>query len=108
MAGLGDVYTSQGRLPEAGALLEDALARARKSNQPNNRTTGRVLNHYGRYLLRMRKYAEAEKVLLEAHQILSASDAGLAPVAARRLAELYKTWGNPEKAAEWRAEAASR
>ncbi len=51
--------------------------------------------HYGRCLLELERFKEAESVLLAAH------NQGSAP-AGRALKDLYDAWGQPEKAAQYR------
>ena len=76
--------------------------------------TGTYLSSYGKTLTRLARYEEAEHLLLEAHQILSAArgdDDKYTVEAARALADLYDSWheadpeaGHDSKTARWRAE----
>ena len=72
------------------------------------------MSSYGQTLTRLARYEEAEHLLLEAHQILSAArgdDDKYTVEAARALADLYDSWheadpeaGHDSKTARWRAE----
>ena len=57
-------------------------------------------------LTRMGRYADAEELLLEAHQILDAAlgeQHDHTQTNISRLVELYEAWDEPAKAAEFRA-----
>ena len=66
---------------------------------------GKALKNYGRCLTRLKRYADAEAALVEAHEILVAADAVLAHDAAQDLVALYEAWGKSDKAAAWRVKA---
>jgi hypothetical protein len=64
----------------------------------------------GGSLLRQKKYAEAEPLILSGYEGMKAREARIPPrskdyltQAEKRVEELYDAWGRPEKAAEWRA-----
>jgi tetratricopeptide (TPR) repeat protein len=57
------------------------------------------------------RYADAEALLLDAHQVfvdLGGPDSQDARLAADRLVTLYETWGKPEQAAQYRLSPVSR
>jgi hypothetical protein len=60
--------------------------------------------------MRLRRYPEAEPLLLSAYEEMKAREARIPPHARDRLTEagerivrLYKAWDQPEKAAAWRS-----
>jgi len=66
-------------------------------------------NNYGECLTRMKRYAEAESMLVRTHAALSKSmgaDNARTTKARNRLADLYDRTGRPESAAKWREPAA--
>jgi hypothetical protein len=88
---------------------------------PPSRSASRALVQglLGESLLRQRRYAEAELLLLASHEGLKlpreAWDAETAPPqerrgvqALKRLVRLYDAWGKPERAEPWRRELAAR
>jgi hypothetical protein len=59
----------------------------------------------GRCLMALRRYGEAEPLLLAAYDRLRADGVGSphsVGEVAKRIVELYEASGEPEKAAEWR------
>ena len=61
------------------------------------------MRKYGRCLTGLERFEEAEKALLEAKEILTATvgaEHGQTQKVIPNLAELYEAWGKPEKAAE--------
>jgi hypothetical protein len=95
----GDVKAGESKLREALAVFNETLPK----------------NHWRpvetRSLLAMcfvdqRRFAEAEKLLLPAYEALAAqfplSHPRVAGVA-ERLAALYDSWGQPQKASQWRS-----
>ena len=57
-------------------------------------------------MIKLERYEDAELVLLESHETLSASrgpDFVLTIGVTESLADLYNAWGKPDNAAEWRA-----
>jgi tetratricopeptide (TPR) repeat protein len=106
MYSLGVLYRRQGRYDEAEPLFISAINGARRSLSDGHRYTGLFLHQQGRCLTKMERNEEAEVVLLEAREILSAAigaehEETLWTI--ESLVELYDAWGKPEKAAEWRA-----
>ncbi len=70
---------------------------------------GIVLGGYGRTLVKLERYEDAEPALNEAYTLLDAgegSDSEGTTLVVEALIDLYDAWGKPEKAAEWRAKLA--
>src|SRR5262249_38737042 len=82
--------------------------------------TNRVRTRLGANLLRQKRYAEAEPLLLKAYAVRSqgalaedgkpsAPEVSRDRAATRRLlAQLYDRWGKPEEAARWQAPPANQ
>jgi tetratricopeptide (TPR) repeat protein len=100
---------SQGKLAESEVLARGAVEFNRKT--PTDQWWGRFRapGLLGASLARQKKYAEAEPLLLEAYRGLAEwKDRTPVPdqIEIGRVVEwivqLYRDWGKPEKAAEWR------
>ncbi|MHC4347832.1 MAG: tetratricopeptide repeat protein, partial [Planctomycetota bacterium] len=106
MNNLAELYHNQERYDDAAALFEETVAGARRAWPERHWITGAILGYYGKTLIELRRYEDAETHLLEAHDFILA---GLGPAHERTieqiesLASLYDAWGKPEQAAEWRA-----
>ena len=64
------------------------------------------LTNYGACLTRLERYDEAERALLEAHQILTAARGPAHKTtikSIRSLMAFYDAWDKPDLAAEWQA-----
>jgi non-specific serine/threonine protein kinase/serine/threonine-protein kinase len=106
LASLGDTLLQQRKYAEAEPLLRECLAIC-EQKLPNSVLRFRAQGLLGASLAGQQKYAEAEPLLLGAY-------AGLRPGGSRwpgwvqeafdRVVRFYKDWGQPEKAAAWRAE----
>ena len=73
------------------------------------RRTASAVNAQGAALAGLKRYAEAEKLLLESHAVLHRDSAALryfVKSSDRWLADFYKATGQPEKAAKFLAQAA--
>lgn len=99
---------SQGKFHESEPLAREALEFYR-TKQPDNWQRFRAESLLGASLAGQKKYAEAEPLLLEGYQgMLAQKDRIDVPdwyhldLAREWLIELYRDWGKPEKAAEWR------
>jgi hypothetical protein len=105
MTNLGRLYVSQGKHREAEAILSRAAATSRKVQPPDFYGTGFTLQALGEALIGLRRYGEAERVLLEAHAIIVSS---LGPEAealerpVQSLVQLYELTGQEQKARAWR------
>ena len=91
---------------DAIALFEKAVAGARRALPEGHWITGAFLGGFGKTLIELQRYGDAERALLEAHEIILK---GLGPNHERTIEQiellttLYEAWGNAEKTAEWRA-----
>jgi tetratricopeptide (TPR) repeat protein len=102
---LGWALTENGQAKEGEALLRQGL-KYRQENLPKGHwLTANAESLLGGCLAALRRYDEAEPLLLHAHADLRAA-ADTPPHRLRqtreRLARLYEAWGQPDKAAEWR------
>jgi serine/threonine protein kinase/Tfp pilus assembly protein PilF len=103
---LADV--SQGRFAEAEPLAHEALEFDRKQH-PDGWQRFNAESLEGASLAGERKFAEAEPLLLEGFQGLAARQDRIAATERYRidlarnwLVQLYRAWGKPEKAQEWK------
>ncbi|HKI02493.1 MAG TPA: serine/threonine-protein kinase [Thermoanaerobaculia bacterium] len=96
---------SQGRMAEAEARVRDALAIFRKK-QPDSWRLADAESVLGSCLAAQRRFQEAEPLLVKSYPLLKKDDgdgAKQAPVARKRIVDLYNAWGRPEKAASYLA-----
>ena len=103
---LAVLQMDRGALPEAESLLREAVTGAEQTLTPAHWFTGVFRRNLGKCLTREKKYAEAERELLDAHAVLAAArgpDDRETRAAVRRLGELYEAWGRPDAAASWRS-----
>ncbi len=108
MVSFGLFLSSQERYAEAEPQFRDGLAVFEKTD-PSESYTFYVRSLLGQSLLEQRKYAEAEPFLIAGYEGMKARE-NMIPEkekpklaeAGQRLAKLYKEWGRPEKAEEWR------
>lgn len=102
--GLAGVRMDQRRFADASPLLRDAVAIRRGGLPEGHRYIGDALVELGRCLTALGRFADAERELLEAHQLfieaVGATDSRTAR-ARRGLAELYNAWGRPDDAARY-------
>jgi tetratricopeptide (TPR) repeat protein len=99
---------AQKKYSEAEPFARDCLA-IRQKNRPNGWTTFYTKSMIGESLLGQKKYAAAEPFLLEGYSGMKEREAQI-PQAGKpeltsaweRVVELYESWGQPKKAAEWR------
>lgn len=101
-------YVSDKKFTEAEPLAREALDLYQKK-QPDDGDRFRAESLLGASLAGQKKYAEAEPLLVEGYQRLSAQRESIgAPyrfnvdLAHGWLMQMYADWGKPEKAAEWR------
>jgi len=99
--GLAAVYMEQRRFAAAEPVIREALAVRRASLPAGHRYIGDSLIELGACLTAVRRFAEAEEHLLEAHRMflkeLGVKDDRTSR-AVRRLDTLYRAWGKPERA----------
>lgn len=108
MGGLALSYQDAGRLDEAETLFRQYITVRGKRSAQDWRFFF-VQSALGRILAGQKKYSEAESLLLASHEGLEITGSSLSESEAKRLksvreslAELYRDWGKPEKAAEWK------
>jgi eukaryotic-like serine/threonine-protein kinase len=106
-ADLALAFQSQGKFTEAEPLAGQSLAFYRMK-QPGDWQRFRAESLLGASLAGQKKYAEAEPLLLEGYEGMTARkdkipvpDWYYLDLAHGWIAELYGAWGKPKKAAEW-------
>ncbi len=102
---VSSLYGRLGRHEEALELIRENVRIHRETKPENFFGTGIMMGHMGQTLMHLKRFEEAETVLLEAHAVLSASlgpDAGWTTGVAQMLVNLYQQMGNDERADEWR------
>jgi hypothetical protein len=94
--------------PAAESLLREFVAIRQKKN-PDDWRTFETLSMLGDSLLRQKKYAEAEPILLKAYDGMKSRESKIpAPYKKRltdagaRIVALYDACGKPDLAAQWR------
>ncbi len=115
MEAVASAYLAAGRFDDNLAQLQklSALLVERKGADHRSWHTGRVRYKLGVALARLKKYAEAEPLLLAGYREMTDHvaerptwDKGQLPAAAKALADLYKALDKPDEAAKWQAERA--
>jgi len=98
------------RHAEAEAPLRECLA-IREKIAPNDNMTYYTKSLLGSVLMRQKKYADAEPLLIDGYQGFKQREATLPPnfkgfmnAFLKRLIELYDEWGKPDEAAKWKAQ----
>jgi tetratricopeptide (TPR) repeat protein len=109
MNGLAVAYLAVKRWAEAETLLRDCLE-LREKKLPDEWQRFHTMSQLGAALAGQKKYAEAEPLLIQGYEGLKAREATIsAPAkkylsaAAARIVPFYEAWGQPAKAAAWRA-----
>jgi eukaryotic-like serine/threonine-protein kinase len=106
VANLALVYVSEGKFAESERLARQTLEFEEK-NQPDDWERFRAESLLGASLSGQKKYAEAEPLLLDGYQGMLAREEKMEVPnhhlehAREWLAQLYQSWGRPEKAAAW-------
>jgi serine/threonine-protein kinase len=103
---LAGLTQEQGNLDKAEGLYLEALAMERRLLSAQHPLLSATLSRYGGCLTEMKRYGEAEEKLLEAFGMVKAllgEQHERTKQTAARLAQLYKAWGKPDKAAEYEA-----
>jgi hypothetical protein len=111
LAGLASNLLQQQKWTEAEAVLRECLA-IREKKQPDLWTTFNTQSKLGAALLGQKKYADAERLLLQGYEGMKQRVAKIPqPFKQVRLTEtlewlvqLYDAWDRPEEAAKWRKE----
>ena len=104
LTGYADCLLTLGDGSGAEVALEEALAIRREELEPGNWRLASTEGLIGRALALQGRFAEAERVQLDALEELEAKlDPAhpRVPVAYGHLAELYELWGRPEEAEAW-------
>jgi tetratricopeptide (TPR) repeat protein len=105
----------QQRTAEAEPLFRECLA-IREAQLPDDWVTFNTRSHLGSALIGLKKYAEAEPLILSGYnelkaregQIPARSRARIIEGAGQRIIQLYKGWSQPEKVKQWRQRLAER
>ncbi len=99
---LAALYLQRAESPEetdaAGDLLQTALATLVRTKPVDDWEIARVRSLTGAYLTRQGRYAEAEPLLIDSHQVLRETrgeEAIYTRAAHERITELYQAWGRP-------------
>ncbi len=107
MSSLALLYISQGRHDEADELLTQIVASAQNTLPDNDWRAGTFQLNYGRCLVEMERFSEAESALLDAQDSLSprqGKEHAEWADTVEELVQLYMAWGKPDEAAQWRAQ----
>ena len=99
LAGLGEIRLRTGRYAEATSYFRRSLAIRRAALRPGHREIGKAASDLGAALTGARRFAAAESALVEARQILVASEGPTGTPTTRvdeRLEALYQAWGRPD------------
>jgi serine/threonine-protein kinase len=103
--GLGLTLSESGEAREGEAHLREALAILRETEAPASPLRSLTRAAIGYSLARQQRFVAAESLLVRAHSEIrsSALGAGARISTLRRVIWLYREWGRPDKAAEYRA-----
>ena len=103
---LGILLHERGDFAAAAALLAPLLETAQRVMPPEHWYPAVVEGWYGRALLGLQRYEEAEQHLVAAYQRLRSilgEEHPRTQKARQRVAELFTAWGKPDKAAKYEA-----
>jgi tetratricopeptide (TPR) repeat protein len=106
LAALGWVLTRTDHAKEGEPMLREGLKFCRQGFGEGHWAIAEAQSRLGGCLAALGQYGEAEKLLLESYKHLESAARTPPPrfiQAAERIVQLYKSWGKPDKAAEWRA-----
>jgi serine/threonine-protein kinase len=106
LTSLGVVLTRAGSPEDGEPLLREALAIRQAALPEGHWLTANTASNLGGCLTALRRYEEAERLLVEGYTVLQAQRGDRderTRQALRRLIDLYEGWGQPEKAATYRA-----
>jgi len=108
LTSLGQCLLKAGKPADAEPVFRECLA-IHDKKQPEDWRRFNTQSLLGGSLLGQQKYAEAEPLLLAGYEGLKQREAKIdayfkvrLPEAAERLVQLYDTWGQKDKADEWR------
>jgi eukaryotic-like serine/threonine-protein kinase len=109
LAPLGLNLLKQRKYADAEPLLRECL-KIREQRQPDDWTTFNTKSLLGAALLGQGRYAEAAPLITQGYEGMKTRTAKIPPPgkprlseAAARVIQLYEAWGQPEKAAAWKA-----
>jgi len=105
---LGALQLRQAKLDQADTTYAELITRVRRGEPVNQLLLGVALGNHGRVLVGLERHDEAERMLLEAYDLLhtmSGPAPSFAQKAAAALAELYEKTGRAEQAEAWRQKA---
>jgi eukaryotic-like serine/threonine-protein kinase len=107
-ADLALAYVSQGKFAEGEPIARSAFESLQKTN-PDDWGTFRAKSILGASLAGQKKYDEAEPLLLGGYQgmmerktKIGAGNGYYLDVAGTWIVQMYRSWGKPDKAAEWK------
>jgi serine/threonine-protein kinase len=96
----------RGRPAQADSLLQRAVQIRQQALPDDSKRIAEAQMAWGRCLIELQQYPEAESALRDAHALLrdrgNDPDVG-APRARRLLVSLYEAWGRPQQAARYRS-----
>ena len=103
---LANLLQRKGDYAGAESLYREAIAVKRRTFPENHWEVATVKSLLGGCLIAAQRYRDAEPLLLESYPVIAAQFGAAhnrSLVALRRVVDLYQAWGQPAKAAEWRA-----
>jgi serine/threonine protein kinase/Tfp pilus assembly protein PilF len=103
---LAQLLRVKGDYEEAETMMREAVEIQREATSDEHPLFALALRNLGAILKAKEEYEEAEDIYQQSLSIFLAQfgeDHGQVAAARRNLAELYDAWGQPEKAAEYRA-----
>jgi tetratricopeptide (TPR) repeat protein len=106
LAAQGWLYARSGRATQGEPLLRESLDICRHAFPEGTWPAADTESRLGGCLTALRKFTEAEPLLLSGYQGLQSTPGAPLPrklQAGERIVKLYETWGKADKAAEWRA-----
>jgi tetratricopeptide (TPR) repeat protein len=107
---LSDTLVRQGKFAEAEPFLGEFLEAAHEALDQDDALIPEAQSILGAVLAGQGRFEEAEPLLLDSYAALAAEPQAWHDVqvaALQRIVDLYEAWGQPEKAAEWRAKPAA-
>jgi tetratricopeptide (TPR) repeat protein len=105
-ANLAGLLCSKGEYAEGVSMYKEVIAQMEEALEPGHWHIANAQSVLGWCLTEFGRYKQAEEPLLAALPVLSSvmgEQNSRTKLTIRRLAELYESWGKPEKAAEYRA-----
>ena len=103
MGNVASVMTAQGNHAGSERLVREALQIARRSKPESHVLVAQLQSVLGESVMRSGRYAEAEPLLISSYSVIRTGfDDRARPTrkALKRIVELYRAWGRPEKVQE--------